>query len=93
MAANVMKWKNIHHLPIENENEGVIGVLHYEDLLINQFKPLMEVNQVNNLDYIKLTPSDSLKKAKNEFKAHKKDFALVFEGDIFCGIITDKDLV
>jgi CBS domain-containing protein len=92
MALNVMKWKNIRHLPIENENEGVIGVIHHEELLKYADDPFKEVSSLEDLDFIKLRPDDKLKMAKMILAERKKDFALVFENDVFCGIITDKDL-
>ncbi len=92
MALEVMEWKNIHHLPLEDANSDIIGVLTYQSLEKHRQTPLLEVNCIENSNFLKIHPQDNISTAYNKMMIEKVDFALVFEKNVLCGIMTLKDL-
>ncbi|MFC3879985.1 CBS domain-containing protein [Algoriphagus namhaensis] len=92
MATQIMKWKNIHHVPVEDETGQLCGLLTWTHL--NNIASLDAGAMVDELmvhEIFVTHPQTPLAEAKDLMEKHRIGCLPVVERGHLVGIITDKD--
>jgi CBS domain-containing protein len=95
LVLNIMKWKNIHHMPVINRDKELIGLLTKKDIktyLINDTKGQDSVKLIMKKEVITIGQYKGLDDAKALFKKHKIKGLPVVKQQKLIGIITTKDI-
>lgn len=98
MAANIMKWKNISHLPVEGKNGKLIGLLTrkslFKILIENDYNPSDTfVKDVMLKDLVTVHPDDLIINAIQLMLDFKITCLPVIENNNLAGIVTEHDFV
>ena len=88
-ALDVLKFKNVHHLPVEWHNGKLVGVIT-EELCENAPKDSL-ISEVMSTKLQILSPSDTIESAKDIMHKNNFTYCLVMDGTNLCGILTNKD--
>ena len=97
MATSIMQWKNIHHVPVENDGGELCGLLtwnHMKEHLkegLDQSGATVADIMVN--DVITITPDTGIVKVVQLMKDHKIGCLPVVQNNILIGIITKNDII
>ena len=94
LVLNIMRWKNIHHMPVINKNKELIGLLTKADIktyLSYNKRPQDSVKCIMKKEVISIDQNKSLNEAKELFKKHKIKGLPVVKQNKLIGIITSKD--
>jgi CBS domain-containing protein len=95
LVINMMKWKNIHHMPVINEKKNLVGLLSWADVK-NHIDEIEESTKcVQNFmkdDLITITIDKSLDEAKQLMATNKINCLPVVKGKKLVGILTTNDL-
>lgn len=93
LVSNIMKWKNIHHLPVINKKKELTGLLTWTDLIKLGDKDLhLCVKDVMTKNLITISQEAPLKEAERIMKAHKINCLPVVRNKKLLGILTSNDL-
>ena len=95
LVLNIMRWKNIHHMPVINSNKQVVGVLRWSDIeeIKEDDKKLKSaVGDVMITEFPVISQGDSVKTAVNILEKHRTTCLPVIRDDQVVGIITLNDL-
>ena len=95
LVLNIMKWKNIHHMPVIDKKLKLVGLLSWTDV-----ENYIEDSNLNNIsieeimrkDVITTTEWVSLEEAKSVMEEHKINSLPVIKNEKLIGIITSKDI-
>ncbi|MHA7130482.1 CBS domain-containing protein [Algoriphagus namhaensis] len=93
MAIQIMKWKNIHHVPVEDETGQICGLLTWKHL--EQQNLLTDTSMVEDLmvhELVVTDPLTSLEDAREIMLKENIGCLPVLEHGHLVGIITEKDL-
>lgn len=96
LGINIMKWKNIHHLPVQGTNGELLGLLTWSHIekyqkLINKFA-LKKVSEIMIQDVITVSPYTPIKEAINKMESFNIGcLPVVYKGHLI-GIVTLNDL-
>lgn len=97
MATNIMLWKNIHHLPVEDNQGKLCGLLTWTRLNKSQHVIAADGNSTVKDIMIKTVitsqPDTKITKAVKLMKEKEIGCLPVIENDILVGIITVNDLI
>ena len=97
LATSVMEWKDIHHLPVENNAGDLCGLLTWTHL--KQYKELEAANEnlmvcdIMTKDVITVQPETEISKAIQLMKKLEYGCLPVVQGQHLIGIITIKDVM
>ena len=97
LATNVMEWKNIHHVPVENKAGDLCGLLTWTH--INRFKQREADNKnlivadIMTKEVITVQPETEITKAIQLMKKLEYGCLPVVHGNHLIGIITIKDVI
>lgn len=97
LATEVMMWKNIHHLPVEDEQGQLCGLLTWSHL--QHFDPTGERQDHRNVsdimvrNLITATPELGIEEAKALMQKHSIGCLPVVQDGQLVGIITQKDIL
>lgn len=94
LVLNIMKWKNIHHMPVINSNREIIGLISWTDVknYINNIEEQHDsVKKIMNTNVITITESEPLEVAKSLMKKHKISCLPVIKYGKLNGLITVND--
>lgn len=93
LVSNIMKWKNIHHLPVTNKHKELTGLLTWTDLIKLGDKDLhLCVKDVMTKKLITISQEAPLEKAQLIMKTHKINCLPVVRNKELLGILTSNDL-
>ncbi len=93
LVSNIMKWKNINHLPVTNKKKELTGLLTWTDLIKIGDKDLqLQVKDVMTKNLITISQEAPLEKAIALMKKHKINCLPVVRKKELLGILTTKDL-
>jgi CBS domain-containing protein len=95
LVLNIMKWKNIHHMPVINGDRELIGLISWADVkdYLETPKKLNDsVNSVMKTDIITINEYTSADEAKSLMEKHKIGSLPVVNQDKLIGLITRNDL-
>lgn len=95
LVINIMKWKNIHHMPVIDSDKHIIGMLSWNDIksyLGNKEKLQSAVGEVMHTDFITIPQGGSVKRVKELMKRYQVDCLPVVRENLLVGIITSNDV-
>ena len=95
LVLQMMKWNNIHHLPILNDANELSGLLTWSDVEHHEEDEAIykiSIRELMRKDLVTIGPKASLKEAKETMKKHKVKGLPVVVGKALVGIVTTKDL-
>ncbi len=96
-AFEIMQEKNLHHIPVIDENSTVVGILTRRDLKIASMafrEASVEVSEVMHSPVITITPGESLAEAARQMIEHRIGGLPVLQVDgELVGIVTETDLL
>lgn len=94
LVLTLMKWENIHHLPIIDNNSQLVGLLTWTDIKEYLEQPeIMNkiVSEIMNTTIITTTSDAGIQQAKQLMNDHKINCLPVIEGKELIGMLTSKD--
>lgn len=94
LVLKMMEWNNIHHLPILNDDNDLIGLLTWTDVKTYLEKPEeldKSVSKIMRKELFTATEEFSIKKATILMKAKAINCLPVVHGNKLVGIISSKD--
>lgn len=99
LAASVMDWEHIRHVPVEDGNGRLVGIITHRTLLrlmargaINGV-PVAVGDIMKHTPLITVTPDTLTLEAMRIMRQHKIGCLPVVDGDKLVGIITERDLI
>lgn len=95
LILQMMKWNNIHHLPILNDANELSGLLTWSDVGHHEEDQQIYKISIRDLmrkDLVTISPKASVKEAKEKMKKHKVKGLPVVVGKALVGIVTTNDL-
>ncbi len=96
LAASVMDWRHIRHVPVEDQEGRLVGLISHRGLLrmmINNADKLTTVREIMIPDPVTVTPSTSSLEAMELMRTNRVGCLPVIEGDQLVGIITSYDFL
>ncbi|MBX7171648.1 MAG: CBS domain-containing protein [Pyrinomonadaceae bacterium] len=99
LAANLMNWKHIRHVPVEDDKGNLIGIISYRDLLeliaSEQVKKDNEivVRDIMKTDLIIISPETPTLKALNLMREKKIGCLPVVKDQKLIGLLTSHDFL
>src|SRR2546423_1914622 len=100
LAANVMDWKHVRHVPVEDDEGRLVGLVSHRNLLRRLARGLtggkteaVAVSSIMKLNPLTVTPSTPSLEAIRLMRAHRVGCLPVVEGDRLVGIITAYDFL
>ncbi len=94
LVISIMKWKNIHHIPVVNDDNKVTGIItktNLDEIYLDKEK-LLVAKDIMVSDIITVNSETSIEKAKEIMIKNKIGCLPVFEYDELVGILTKNDL-
>lgn len=94
LVLNIMKWKNINHMPVINSERELVGLITMKDVnaYFKNEKPLREsVKDFMTEDIITTHQFETLENAKTIMKTHNINSLPVLRDNKLIGIITTND--
>jgi len=96
-AFDIMREKDLHHIPVVNENNAVVGLLTRRDLQIAamHFKEApVEVSEVMHSPVVTISSGELLSEAAQQMIDHRIGGLPVLDNDgQLVGILTETDLL
>lgn len=93
LVSHIMRWNNIHHVPIINKKKELTGLLTWTDLMKYDAKDLsLKVKDVMTRKVVTISQEAPLEDAKNLMISKKINCLPVVRKNELLGIITTKDL-
>ena len=93
LVSHIMKWKNIHHLPVINNKKELTGLLTWTDLIKLGNKDLhLRVKDVMTKELITISQEAPLEEAKQLMQLHHINCLPVVRNKELLGILTSSDL-
>ncbi len=97
LATNIMKWKNIHHVPVESKVGTLCGLLTWTHATkIQNLKTNGDertVSEIMEKEVITISPKSSIKEAIRIMKKNEIGCLPVVQKEDLVGIITIKDVI
>ncbi|HEX5602778.1 MAG TPA: CBS domain-containing protein [Pyrinomonadaceae bacterium] len=96
LAASVMDWQHIRHVPVEDQEGRLVGLITHRGLLrmmINNRSKLTTVREIMLPDPITVTPSTSSLEAIEIMRRHRVGCLPVVDNDQLIGIVTSYDFL
>lgn len=100
LAASVMDWKHIRHVPVEDDDGRLVGLVSHRDLLrllshglLDKQTEPMTVAEIMRRDPITVTPNTPTLEALSIMRRQKVGCLPVIENDKLVGIITAYDFL
>jgi CBS domain-containing protein len=96
LVKNIMQWKNIHHLPVVNKENKLVGVITAS--LIEQAEQdnadhdLLTVNNIMKKAVIRVDPDTTIEESSEIMKTYGIDCLPIIENEELIGIFTKSDL-
>ena len=99
LAASVMDWRHIRHVPVEDEEGRLVGLITHRGLLRLMIKRANSDQKPNTVQEIMISnpvtvsPSTSSLEAMEIMRSHRVGCLPVVEGDQLVGIVTSYDFL
>ena len=97
LVFKIMEWKQIHHIPVVNKRNKIVGLIDKNQLRKFDFSKSknkkIAAKEIMNRNFIALSPEDLVKNAIQQMKESKSDCVLVTEIDELLGVFTTSDMV
>lgn len=95
LVFNMMKWNNIHHMPVINNKKEIIGILSWKDIEDCQQDELLvhqTVKDVMQKTLITIDPDQPIEEAKKLMEQHNINCLPVIYKNELVGILTSNDI-
>ncbi len=99
LAANLMHWKHIRHVPVEDNSGNLVGIISYRDLLelvaserVRSNKEII-VKEIMKTDLVTISPQMPTLEALNIMREKKIGCLPVVKGKQLIGLITAHDFL
>ena len=95
LVLHIMKWNNIHHMPVINNQKEIIGILSWKDIQNVENDELLvkqTVKELMNTTIISIRPDQTVQEAKDVMKRNNISFLPVNNKGKLVGIITSNDI-
>ncbi|WP_104735132.1 CBS domain-containing protein [Hanstruepera ponticola] len=95
LVLNIMKWKNIHHMPVINNDLSLVGLLSWNDVsryIDNVNISSISIEEVMHKNLITTNEWMPISEAKALMDKHEIHSLPVLKNDKLIGIITSKDI-
>ena len=92
LVIQMMKWKNIRHIPVENIKGEFCGVISCKSLLLIEDK-WVAAKEIVSENYISICPDTLTKEAIQIMKGESVDCLPVLVGKQLVGLVTEKDFI
>ena len=99
LAAAIMKWRHIRHVPVEEEGNRLVGVVAHRDLLrlilerrAGDEAPVA-VREIMSTEMVTVTPQTPTREALGLLRKHRIGCLPVVEGGRLVGIVTERDFL
>jgi CBS domain-containing protein/gamma-glutamyl:cysteine ligase YbdK (ATP-grasp superfamily) len=100
LAANVMDWKHVRHVPVENDAGELVGLVSHRALLRVVARGLsrdkddpITVEEIMRGDPLTATPETPTLEVIALMKEHRVSCVPVVDGTRLVGIVTERDLI
>ncbi|MEM7186141.1 MAG: CBS domain-containing protein, partial [Bacteroidota bacterium] len=96
MATSVMAWKNIHHVPVENDDGIFCGLLtwtHASKLNEQTVERRLTVADIMTQDVLSVGPQTSIQEAIRLMKENEYGCLPILQDNELVGIVTIKDVI
>jgi CBS domain-containing protein len=94
LVLNIMKWKNIHHMPVINADRELVGLISWKDVETYIDKPDKQNKNISSLIKTKIITIDeyaTIDKAKELMKANNISSLPVINNNKLVGLVTLND--
>ena len=95
LVLNIMKWKQINHMPVINSKRELVGLLSWTDVktyVADENKQRDSVDTIMKKNIYTTTQYEKIKEAKALMAKHNIHCLPVIRGNKLFGIITSKDI-
>jgi len=95
LVINIMKWKNIHHVPVINNKTELVGLVSWTEVIYysdDEKNNLKSVEDVMIKDVITINEYDDVILAKKRMTTNNINCLPVVRDNKLIGIITNKDV-
>jgi CBS domain-containing protein len=100
LAAAIMDWQHVRHVPVENENHELVGLVTYRSLIHmlaqqsgSPQPSTVPVEKIMTTDLITATPSTPTLEAIELMRAHNVSCLPVIEDGALVGMVTEHDFM
>ncbi|WP_396602563.1 CBS domain-containing protein [Algibacter sp. R77976] len=94
LVIHIMKWKNIHHMPVINNNHELLGLISWTDVETYLDQPIKKENNVGLLmttDIVTVEEYTPIETAKKLMETHAIGSLPVVKNNILIGLVTKND--
>jgi CBS domain-containing protein len=91
LAKAVMKWKNIRHLPVEDEHGSLVGLITKTNLQGLPADTTQDITKIMIRELVTVNPRTPLQEAARILKAHRIGCLPVVRKGQLIGMLTDTD--
>ena len=91
LAAKLMQWRNIHHLPIIDDQGELVGLVTTSDIDAMEESIIVPVSDFMRTEVIVTNPQESMKMARSLMNEHQIGCLPVVSRGSLVGIITRND--
>jgi len=96
-ASEIMREKDLHHIPVVNENDKIVGILTRRDLRIAAMhfgEAHVEVSEVMHSPVVTIAPDEPLAEAAQQMVDNRfGGLPVLDDNDQIVGILTETDLL
>jgi CBS domain-containing protein len=97
LAASLMDWRHIRHVPVEDEGGHLVGLISHRTLLRllarGQHDGRVAVKEIMKADPVTVTPATPTLEAIELMRARRVGCLPVVEDDVLVGIVTAMDFL
>ena len=96
LVQKIMEWKSIHHVPVVNNENKIVGLIDKDQLRAYDFTKEKNKNiiakRIMKKDFIALSPETYVAEAVKLMDGNTSNCVLITEADELLGIFTSNDL-
>jgi predicted transcriptional regulator len=96
LATSIMDWKNIHHVPVVDRNDSLIGLLTWTHVINTDYAVAIDdglsVGDIMVKAVVSVSPDTDILEAIKIMKHHEIGCLPVTEKGTLVGIVTIKDI-
>ena len=96
-AASVMEWSHTRHVPVEDENGALVGLLSHRSLLRlvahGNTREMVEVGSIMLTDMVTVSPEVRTVDAIHMMREQQVSCLPVVESGKLVGMVTERDLI
>ncbi len=99
LAANLMDWERIRHIPVEDEDGRLVGLVSFRSLIRllaqggREPRGAVVVRNIMKESPVTVSPDTPTLEAVEKMRAHQVACLPVVRGDRLVGILTERDLI